>query len=553
MRRRRFGPGPILVGMVALLGSSSFGQLSLAPPPRATLLRLTLTPNGSQDPPGDRLTASILLYPGIERVDLQVHAVAETPPAPPGTPPTPPNYLKARGEAFRGPEGRFRIASSSARPGGGGIVETSIVVPHAAIDVGPDVGSMRYTLMGRIGEDEVFFASTRWILPPGRRPATGPVVLDLPSPVAPGKTMPSPGGEAKTFPGAQAPAAPTRVVPHESPFVELHKRSVLFATNRRVRAEAGPPSARFGDELGATLRYGSCLVNIPLESHQRGRLELPGRFSRPDPALYFLIDATNMLDERGFRDIMRGGDTRGDALVYVHGFNTPFDFAVVRLAQIVQDLKFAGIPMVFSWPSLGSAWDYGQDQANAEWSVKDLTTVLKQVVDERASRPAASRGKVHVIAHSLGNRVTLRALAALDAQLPAGSSPFGEIVLAAPDVSVDEFTRLLPAARRRSERVSLYFNPNDNALLASEIRHPGEPRAGRAGLFLDGLDSIDASRADTSLLGHGYWAEVRPLLADLQILINLGWPPDRRVPTPLEAITGAHPYWAFPAETAFGP
>jgi hypothetical protein len=34
-------------------------------------------------------------------------------------------------------------------------------------------------------------------------------------------------------------------------------------------------------------------------------------------------------------------------------------------------------------------------------------------------------------------------------------------------------------------------------------------------LLLDGIDTIDASDADLTFLGHGYYAEARPVLTDM--------------------------------------
>jgi len=379
----------------------------------------------------------------------------------------------------------------------------------------------------------------------------------MPAPQAPGKGMPPAYGAAQggyesvpaMAPGAtyQAPTAPSfQLAPArlDQAFTDLRKRPILFATNRTIRAAVGTPSARFGDELDVRVHHGSCLVNVPVDTHVQGVLELPGRFSRNDPAKFFLIDATAILDGAAFRAILAGGDARRDILVYVHGFNTSFDFAVMRLAQIVHDIRFPGVPVVFSWPSHGSAFDYDGDERNAqsEATIKALADTLREMADVQASRPEGSRGKVHIIAHSLGNRVALRALGALDAQLAAGATPFGQIILAAPDVEVGEFSRLLPAAQRRAGRVSLYFCPADRALMASEVRHPGEPRAGRGVVPVDGLVNIDARKANTSFLGHGYWADVKQLLIDLQMTINLGWPPEQRVFT-LDAIAGPPRFW----------
>jgi esterase/lipase superfamily enzyme len=338
-----------------------------------------------------------------------------------------------------------------------------------------------------------------------------------------------------------------------SPFLASKSRPVHFATNRNLLALGGTPSQRFGDQVGDGVRYGSCLVNIPIE-RKVGTLSVPEPGEAADPARDFFIfgESVRFLDDAAFRGLIRGGDTGRDVLVYIHGFNTAFDFAVVRMAQVVEDLEFAGTPVVFSWPAheVAVPWpsDYSQDEANAERSYGALARVFKTLVEEQEARPADRRGKIHVIAHSLGNRVTMRALSILDTLLPSGSKPMGQVVLAAPDVSTDDFARLLPTIQRRSERVSLYFNPNDQALWASYVRHGRERRAGNSAQFIRNLDNIDAANVDTTLLGHGYWSEARPVLQDLNLLIGMGWEPARRVPTVLQALTRPQPYWAFPLQ-----
>jgi esterase/lipase superfamily enzyme len=299
-------------------------------------------------------------------------------------------------------------------------------------------------------------------------------------------------------------------------------------------------------------------VNIPKE-RKPGELPLPKTGETADPSRHFLIvtDTVEFLDEAAFRLLIRGTDTGRDVLVYVHGFNTGFDFAVARMAQVVEDLEFSGLPVVFSWPAhaVDTPWpsDYTQDEANADHSYGALARVLKTLVEEQESRPADRRGKVHIIAHSLGNRVAMRAISILDTMLPAGSKPLGQVVLAAPDVSTAEFAQLQPSIERRSERVSLYFNPNDGALWASFAKHGRERRAGNSAQFLRGVDNIDAARANTDLLGHGYWAEASPVLMDLHLLITMGWEPARRVPKILRAFTSPKPYWAFPAQHSWWP
>jgi esterase/lipase superfamily enzyme len=592
-----------------VLSGSAHAQFDFPGPPKASLLDLTLTQAGADDAPADRIDLAILIYPGTDKVDLELAAeavdeAARRPmPATDGVEalgggPLPPEPIRAKDEGHRGRDGLFRItASARGANGQASVVNVLLIAPRSAI-VAPQGRLIRYTLRGSVGGAAVFSTATRLFDPSGvvqtPRPAarqdfsieipaevllpaadTASLQTDAPvgstpavpgstsAPPVPHKAIPAaqaPTAPSKTYPAAQAPAAPgqiypkatapgpTALIPPDQPFIVLQKRPILFATNRTYLKTVGTPSERFGDVVDQQTRYGSCLVNIPVDQHIEGKLELPAWYSGRDPNRYFLIDATNNLDFKQFRDIIaqKGNDTRRDVLVYVHGFNTPFDYAVMVMAQVTHDIEFSGLPVTFSWPSHGSVFRYDEDEANAVRSVAALTETLKTLIDLQIARPENLRGKVHVIAHSLGNRVTLRALETLNRRLAVEYKPFGQIILAAPDVSVSEFMLRLPAAQSRSDRVTLYFCPDDQALLASQIRHINEPRVGRGIVPVAALDNIDARKANTSFLSHGYWSEVKQLLIDMQMLINLGWGPGQRVFTlePKIAPPEYH-YWRF--------
>jgi esterase/lipase superfamily enzyme len=80
-------------------------------------------------------------------------------------------------------------------------------------------------------------------------------------------------------------------------------------------------------------------------------------------------------------------------------------------------------------------------------------------------------------------------------------------------------------------KLTLYASDKDKALLASKKIRKGYIRLGEGGdniVILDGLDSIDASNVDTSILGHGYFSETQALLNDIHMVL-LDLPPDRRI------------------------
>jgi hypothetical protein len=59
-----------------------------------------------------------------------------------------------------------------------------------------------------------------------------------------------------------------------------------------------------------------------------------------------------------------------------------------------------------------------------------------------------------------------------------------------------------------------------------------------------GLDSVDASSVDSSLLGHGYIGESRSVLADLAALLNTDTPPERRFGL-LRKSSGTKTWWVI--------
>lgn len=82
-----------------------------------------------------------------------------------------------------------------------------------------------------------------------------------------------------------------------------------------------------------------------------------------------------------------------------------FDDALRRGAQLARDLNYDSSLFVFSWPSKGRPWRYGTDRGSANKAAASLATFLEMV------GAASGAAKIHIIAHSMGNRVLLAALA----------------------------------------------------------------------------------------------------------------------------------------------
>jgi len=112
----------------------------------------------------------------------------------------------------------------------------------------------------------------------------------------------------------------------------------------------GPGRAKNGH-----LSYGICTVTIP-KDHRIGVLECPSVFRfwanprtdvvlrevRELPKNFFFLNLHKAIlteNEDRFREKLK-------ALVFVHGFNTNFDEAARRTAQLAYDLKYKGAPIM---------------------------------------------------------------------------------------------------------------------------------------------------------------------------------------------------------------
>jgi esterase/lipase superfamily enzyme len=171
-------------------------------------------------------------------------------------------------------------------------------------------------------------------------------------------------------------------------------------------------------------------------------------------------------DPDGFTDrvqqiLAQSDSAEGHAFVYIHGFNVPFRSAVFRTAQLKYDMDFDGPAFVFSWPSNGALLDYLSDQEDADLSVDALVRFLRfthDAVNDDPDNPV----KLHIIAHSMGTRVTAQALARLS---DFDDSPkFGHVVFAAGDLDTNLFEEWMGASSRLYEGVTIYTSRQDRAV-----------------------------------------------------------------------------------------
>ncbi|MBX9929519.1 MAG: alpha/beta hydrolase [Gemmatimonadaceae bacterium] len=359
------------------------------------------------------------------------------------------------------------------------------------------------------------------------------------TPVVPPITAPAP---------IVAPALPRSATPR--PWAALDtgamRAPIFFATTRRAAA-SDRPGLRYSGEDADSLQFAAVLVNIP-SYKQRGSGALPtpsairvNPFSyRPDPTKDVFVSSVIPVDSARFVQRVAAdlATTRSrDLLVFVHGFNTSFEEAAVRAAQIVADLDFDGTTVVFSWPSAASITGYLQDQQAARNAGDALLRLL------RGHLPAARPDRLHLLGHSMGSEVIGKAMTLTTA---SDSLPrFEQVVFAAPDVDARVFRReILPRLTPRARRITLYASDADEALVASRSVN-NVWRLGLAGdslVVLPGMETIDASRIQGDLLGHVLFGN-QVFLGDLAALLRDGRPPaERRL---LPVTRNGSTWWRF--------
>ena len=315
--------------------------------------------------------------------------------------------------------------------------------------------------------------------------------------------------------------------------------AVYFATDRSYNPDAVSNNSKFGKKRG-DFRYGISLVSIP-PGHAEGEIERPWNAyvikEDEDPEEHISITHMKIVDKKSFFGYLSNNDGKS-IIVYIHGYNVSHSESLWRAAQLKHDLGFQGEIIAYSWPSNGELIKYTVDEANVQRTEPNLKNFLVDIKDKLNTK------KLHVIAHSMGNRAFTRVLHEL--AMEYDEKIFNQVILAAPDVDAEVFASRIKPAISLAENYTLYGSSDDLPLISSKFVHE-YPRAGQGGedVFLaPDIDTIDASAIKGKLLEHSYFA--KELLSDIKIVFNKYTSPSNRglVPTLKNNIE----YWLVPSD-----
>ena len=183
------------------------------------------------------------------------------------------------------------------------------------------------------------------------------------------------------------------------------------------------------------------------------------------------------------------------------------------------------------------------DEDSVMWTVPHLKQFILKVIND------ASLEKLHIIAHSMGNRALTNAIKELNTE-GINLKKINQIILAAPDIDSNVFTDVIvPGIKNVSKQITLYASSKDKALKFSRNLRADIIRAGESGkdiVIVDGVCTIDASMVDTNFLGHGYFAETKDLINDIYLILEHAFIPSQRK-LKQQNFPSKGFYWIFPS------
>lgn len=310
-----------------------------------------------------------------------------------------------------------------------------------------------------------------------------------------------------------------------------------------TRAPTDQPGLIFGGERADIMSFANIVVSAPPD-RQPGTMQWPR--SRPgDSARDFVATSATALTEAELSAwFKRVAGKKRRVFVFVHGFNTRFDTAVLRFAQLAHDTDAQAAPVLFSWPSSGRILDYAGDQDSATFSRSDLAKLL------RIAAQSPDTGEITVLAHSMGAWVAVEAIRQLALRNGGVPAKIRNLVLASPDLDIDVFRSQIQDMGPRRPQITLFVSNTDRALALSRFVAGGRTRLGAIDLTsedyvkrlgdLPGVTVLDLSALQSGdRLNHDLYAQ-SPLIVRLigDRLIQGQVITDSDVGAPLAAASG---------------
>jgi esterase/lipase superfamily enzyme len=231
-----------------------------------------------------------------------------------------------------------------------------------------------------------------------------------------------------------------------------------------------------------------------------GEVNLADEEAHSKPHQHFMLMKTdNFFTRATFASRLQKERGHRRVVLFVHGYNNTYRDALYRVSQVYDDAGLSGMPVLFSFASRGKLLDYGYDKDSATIARSHLAHIIEHLLK-------TTNGELDIIAHSMGNWVTVEALRELRLRHGENGLPrLGEVMLVSPDIDADVFATQWPLIKPLAKEVVLVCNPNDIALRASSVLRGEQERLGNLTSCIDtakkryiGLKTVDISPYDDS-------------------------------------------------------
>ncbi len=340
---------------------------------------------------------------------------------------------------------------------------------------------------------------------------------------------------------------------------------VYYITDRKDTRNHDDPYKRFADRLDddLALSYGAAVVQIPISTTNINEIEplwksawnaLVRYFRKkapfdPDP---IILEVESVDGQDDFYNLLRSVVLHQKnpknvpaILLFVHGYANSFSDSVRRAAKLADDLKFVGVPVIYSWGSENDVLAYKRDEKTIDKICLKFVDTLRRIT---TLNPEIS---VHIVAHSMGGKLVFNAMTACpkhNDQHFDGS--VWHLAFAAPDIDQEDFSDRDEQITSRATRVTVYASMRDLPLKSESVfLRSGRPRVGQGGpalLVLEHIDSIDASPIESDGPNHAYVFSHPTVTSDLHQMLLNDLDPNRRT-CPIPEFKGELPYWVMRA------
>ncbi|TGL17377.1 alpha/beta hydrolase [Leptospira bourretii] len=304
------------------------------------------------------------------------------------------------------------------------------------------------------------------------------------------------------------------------------EKLVYYGTNRDIKNRSGI-NDYFGIDRSEKITYGFCKINIPgYKYRERGDLNTPyvilnKEIYKSEKRHFYIKETPTVLSEEDFIKQLNvdlsNNINKKKVLIFLHGYNTSFNDAALKTAQLTHDLQFEGTSIFYSWPSRAEKLGYPADENESRNSQHNLIEFLSRIYSNNRFTD------IYIIAHSLGTRLISEIIYSDTKKIPNFKTKTKILVLAAPDIDPVYFRNsVAPSFAALKSSITIYANKNDKALSLSEQFHDSN-RVGSispSDNIYPYIETIDATGTGEDFLDHSYFSDSYKLLNDMVYLLK---------------------------------